>query len=134
MGYDPMDAPEFIPDEHGGGIFSWMPVTNEGTLLASGEEYAEQSFEVPTERLDYMEGAGFLQAHGDDEDYRAYVQSEVINAHGREWRRVVLKGRKESVRLGGLRLMAGVLRRRPWDAPPAPLPSPSDGDFPKYLQ
>ncbi|CAE7666150.1 unnamed protein product [Symbiodinium sp. CCMP2456] len=106
--YDPFDAPEFIEDEHGGGIFSWMPVTAEGGLMPEGE-YDEQSFEVPADRLEYLQGAGWLQA-GESEDYRAYIVGEVSEVHGRKWQRVVLKGRKDSVREGGLRLMASQLQ------------------------
>ncbi|CAE7031045.1 unnamed protein product [Symbiodinium sp. CCMP2592] len=106
--YDPFDAPEFIEDEHGGGIFSWMPVTAEGGLMPEGE-YDEQSFEVPADRLDYLQGGGWLQA-GESEDYRAYIVGEVSEVHGRKWQRVVLKGRKDSVREGGLRLMASQLQ------------------------
>ncbi|OLP87116.1 hypothetical protein AK812_SmicGene31691 [Symbiodinium microadriaticum] len=114
--YDPFDAPEFIEDEHGGGIFSWMPVTAEGGLMPEGE-YDEQSFEVPADRLEYLQGAGWLQA-GSSEDYRAYIVGEISEVHGRKWQRVVLKGRKDSVREGALRLMDSVqlkllvLRRR----------------------
>ncbi|CAE7433793.1 unnamed protein product [Symbiodinium natans] len=122
--YDPFDAPEFIEDEHGGGIFSWMPVTAEGGLLPEGE-YDEQCFEVPADRLDYLQGGGWLQA-GEGQDYRAYIVGEVSEAHGRTWQRVVLKGRKESVQEGGLRLMEGVLRQRPWDQPLRELPRPDD--------
>ncbi|CAE7769797.1 unnamed protein product [Symbiodinium pilosum] len=106
--YDPFDAPEFIEDEHGGGIFSWMPVTAEGGLLPEGE-YDEQSFEVPADRIEYLQGSGWLQAKG-DEDYRAYIVGEVSEAHGRKWQRIILKGRKESVHEGGLRLMAPQLQ------------------------
>ncbi|CAJ1340089.1 unnamed protein product [Effrenium voratum] len=128
--YDPFDAPEFIEDEMGGGTFSWMPVTAEGGLLPEGE-YDEQSFEVPVDRLEYLQGSGFLQAK-ESEDYRAYFIGEVTEVHGRKWQRVVLKGRRDSVQEGGLRLMEGVLRRRPWDEP-AKLPSPEDLKEPLLL-
>jgi hypothetical protein len=35
--------PRAVPS---GGIFSWMPVTAEGSLLPDNESYAEQAFEV----------------------------------------------------------------------------------------
>lgn len=126
--YDPADAPEFIADEHGEGEFSWEPLTPEGALPGEEEQYLEQVFQVPVDRLDYLMGAGWLEAGQDEalQDYRAYVDDEVIVAHGREWKRVVLRGERESVDAGGLRLMAGVLRQRPWDEPSGALrPSPA---------
>lgn len=127
--YDPFDAPEFIQDEMGGGIFSWMPVTAEGSLLPDNESYAEQAFEVPVDRLEYLQGSGFLEAKA-SEDFRAYFVGEVRELDGRKWQRVMLKGRRESVQEGALRLMEGVLRQRPWDEAVKELPRPEDFEEP----
>jgi len=115
--YDPSDAPEFIADEFGSGVFSWDPLTPEGGLLEPGE-YAEQSIPVPEDRLDYLRGAGWLEGK-EDEDCRAYVEDETLLAHGREWRQVTLRGSRDAVQQRAMQVMAGVLRQRPWD-PPAP--------------
>ena len=124
--YDPFDAPEYVSDEMGGGIFSWMPVTAEGSLLADDtESYAEEAYEVPVDRLEYLQGSGFLEARP-SEDFRAYFVGEVKELDGRKWQRVLLKGRRDSVQEGGLRLMEGVLRQRPWDEPLKELPRPED--------
>eukprot|EP00435_Cladocopium_sp_Y103_P010594 s1386_g2.t1 len=123
--YDPFDAPEFIQDEMGGGVFSWMPVTAEGSLLPDNESYAEQAFEVPVDRLEYLQGSGFLEAKV-NEDFRAYFVGEVRELDGRKWQRVMLKGRRDSVQEGALRLMEGVLRQRPWDEAVKELPRPED--------
>eukprot|EP00435_Cladocopium_sp_Y103_P010861 s1386_g2.t2 len=45
---------------------------------------------------------------------------------GRKWQRVMLKGRRDSVQEGALRLMEGVLRQRPWDEAVKELPRPED--------
>jgi len=112
--YDPIDAPEFVPGEFGGGEFSWEPLTPEGGLLDVNEDYDELTLPVPVDRLDYLIGAGYLEAQG-DEDYRAYVDDEVTEFDGREWQNIVLRGKKACVKLGQLRLMEGVTRRRPWE-------------------
>jgi len=116
--YDPEDAPEFISDEHGTGKFTWEPLTPEGFEMRPSE-YTEEAVPVPADRVFYLQGAGFLQAD-EDEDYRAYIDPEVTVAHGRKWQRVVLKGHQDGVRAGLVRLMAGVLRRRPWERPADP--------------
>lgn len=111
--YDPEDGPEFVADQFGSGHFSWDPVTPEGFVLKPGE-YTEEAVPVPADRIHYLQGAGFLAAEG-DEDYRAYIDNDVFSAHGRKWQRIILKGHRLGVRTGMLRLMAGVLRRRPWE-------------------
>lgn len=113
--YDPADGPEFICDEHGSGNFSWMPLTPEGGLFGQGG-YMEQRMPVPADRLEYLTGAGWLQA-AKGEDYRAYVDDDAMadDGDGRAYRLVILRGSHEGVRSGSLRLMAGVLKRRPWD-------------------
>merc|ERR1712032_909928 len=104
---------EFVPDGYGGGEWSWESVTPEGGILRP-DEYAEEAIPVPADRVQYLQGAGFLDAE-EDEDYRAYVDKDVFTAHGRNWQRVVLKGHISGVQNGMHRLMAGVLRRRPWE-------------------
>eukprot|EP00434_Breviolum_minutum_P017482 symbB.v1.2.015430.t2/scaffold1153.1/size135008/1 len=56
----------------------------------------------------------------------AALRSVVKELDGRKWQRVLLKGRRDSVQEGGLRLMEGVLRQRPWDEPLKELPRPED--------
>merc|ERR1712232_358467 len=124
--YDPSDAPEYVCDEHGTGSFVWEPLSPEGGLLGPGE-YAEHSFPVPEDRVDYLIGGGWLQSDG-EEDYRAFVDDAVVeSSDGRRWRNVVLRGSHEGVQAGSMRLMAGVLRRRPWD-PPEALPERESQD------
>lgn len=118
--YDPSDAPEFISDEFGTGEFSWQPVTPEGGLLAPGE-YLEEAFPVPSDRIDYLIEGGWLEPQ-QDEDYRTYVDDDVVKTNNRNWQTVVLRGSRDSVRVGSLRLMTGLFHRRPWDGPAA-LPS-----------
>lgn len=112
--YDPADAPEYVSDEHGNGMFSWEPLTPEGGLLDRDEEFAEKALPVPRDRIDYLLGSGYLQAE-EGEDYRAYIDDEVEVLDGREWQRIVLRGNRNGVEDGMLRLMRGVLRRRPWE-------------------
>eukprot|EP00929_Paragymnodinium_shiwhaense_P107763 TRINITY_DN74125_c0_g1_i1.p1 TRINITY_DN74125_c0_g1~~TRINITY_DN74125_c0_g1_i1.p1 ORF type:complete len:260 (+),score=39.80 TRINITY_DN74125_c0_g1_i1:118-897(+) len=124
--YDPSDAPEYVADEFGNGQFVWEPLSPEGGMLGPGE-YAEQSFPVPEDKIDYLIGAGWLHSDG-EEDYRAYVDDSVTeSSDGRRWRNVVLKGSCDGVQAGSMRLMAGVLRRRPWD-PPESLPESAKQD------
>jgi len=111
--YDPEDGPEFVADAFGTGHFSWDPVTPEGVVLKPGE-YTEECVPVPADRIQYLQGGGFLEAE-EDEDYRAYIDDDVFSSHGRKWKRVILKGHRLGVRAGMLRLMAGVFRRRPWE-------------------
>merc|ERR1739848_681425 len=114
---DPSDAPEFVRGDFNSGCFSWTPVTPEGNRLTS-EGYAEQSFPVPTDRVEYLLGAGWL--HGEDgEDYRAYIDDTIIpdpNGGDREFQKVILRGSSHAVNAGSIRLMAGLLHRRPWEA------------------
>ncbi|CAK9056490.1 Hypothetical protein (Fragment) [Durusdinium trenchii] len=50
----------------------------------------------------------------------------VQELQGRSWQRVLLKGRRDSVEAGGMRLMEGVLRQRPWEEPVKELPRPEE--------
>jgi len=120
--YDPTDAPEFIAGPFGEGEWSWEPLTPEGGLLDQDEAYAEMAVHVPSDRLQYMKGAGYFLAQ-EGEDYRAYIDSEVVTVQDRDYQKVTLRGSKDSVGSGGRRLMAGVLHRRPWDPPREKLPA-----------
>lgn len=111
--YDAEDGPEFVADAFGTGYFSWDPVSPEGFALKPGE-YAEEAVPVPADRIQYLQGGGFLESE-EDEDYRAYIDEDVFFSHGRKWKRIILKGHRLGVRSGMLRLMAGVFRRRPWE-------------------
>mmetsp|Transcript_66615 Transcript_66615/g.124323 ORF Transcript_66615/g.124323 Transcript_66615/m.124323 type:complete len:219 (-) Transcript_66615:22-678(-) len=120
--YDPSIDPEFVQDDYGyGGEFVWEPLTPEGGLI-SQDGYDELSFPVPVDRLEYIQGAGYLEAE-EGEDYRAYLSETPEVRDGREFVTVVLKGGADSVRSGAERLMAGMLHRRPWDQAAAALDS-----------
>lgn len=121
--YDPTDAPEFVQDEFGNGFFSWEPVTPEGIMAEPGT-YHEMAIPVPEDRLNYLRSGGFLEGAPDD-DCRAYIGHEIFNAYGREWRHITLKGNVDAVQAAERRLMAGVLRRRPWD-PAMEMPPPPE--------
>mmetsp|Transcript_19680 Transcript_19680/g.45914 ORF Transcript_19680/g.45914 Transcript_19680/m.45914 type:complete len:258 (-) Transcript_19680:37-810(-) len=112
--YDPNIHPEFVKDTYGrGGEFVWEPLTPEGGII-SEDGYDELAFPVPADRVDYIQGAGYLQA-AEGEDYRAYLSERTEVRDGREWHTVILKGGADSVAAGAARLMDGLLHRRPWE-------------------
>jgi len=112
--YDPLDAPEFVADEFGSGEFSWEPLTPEGGLVDESEGYLEESIPVPSDRLGYLRAAGYLTAPP-EADCRFYFNDEVFVNNDREWQYVAVRGNKIDVEQSVLRLMQGIVHRRPWE-------------------